>query len=315
MKEKDLNFVFFGSGELAYIVLKELVEGGFRPTLVVTLPDRVMGRGKRIRSLPVKTLAIENGIPVFTPEKLREKESVETIKSYMPDFVFLCDYGRILPAAILKIPRIAPLNLHPSRLPKYRGPAPIERAIMEGEREIGITIIIMAPKVDEGDLVMQGSVEYEPPQTKGDILPMIAEIGAKMLIESALGLKRGEIRTQPQPSVGASYAPKIGKEETVLDLNNTADKETRRVLALSPKPGVKVLINNRVHKILRAKPTFDIVLKPWSILIKGKNLYLGAREGAVQVLEIQPEGKKPMKIADYLNGYRPETVTPFEVGD
>ncbi len=303
------RFVFFGSGDLAYLVLEELLRRGYRPVQVVTTPDRPRGRGRRLRPGPVKELAQRAQIPVLQPERLKEASFLHALKAIAPRYLVLTDYGKILPAAVLRIPERLALNLHPSLLPRYRGAAPVERALMEGAEEIGLSILVMEPKVDAGPVLLQDRLPVPEGATKGDLLPEIAQRGVALLLQAVEGYERGEIHPQPQPDTGVSYAPKIQPEETWLDLSLPAQVLARRVRALSPKPGVRVLLDGRVVRILRARAEETRQVPPGQVLVEGHRLFLGTSQGALEILELVPAGKRAMTARDFLLGHRPRRAT------
>jgi len=303
-----MTFVFFGSGDLATLLFEAFLRQGKRPLALVTLPDRIRGRGRKVQPLPIKVLAQEAGIPVFTPARLRDPEFLQTLRSLSPDFLFLCDYGKILPPEVLEIPKIAALNLHPSALPDYRGAAPIERALMAGERELGLTVIVMDPEVDTGAIVLQVTLPVGPEDTKGDLLPRIVEKGKPLLWRAAEGLQAGTLHPRPQPRDRGTYAKKIRPEETWLDLDRPAPEVVNQIRALSPKPGVRARVDGRIHKFLRARVGPELELPPWSLAIEGHRLFLGASPGTVEILELLPEGKRPMTVREYLAGHRPQRI-------
>ena len=224
----------------------------------------------------------------------------------------LCDYGKILPPEVLEIPQIAALNLHPSALPRYRGAAPIERALMAGEQELGLTVIVMDPQVDTGGIVLQDRLPIGPEETKGDLLPKIVERGKPLLLRAAEGLRLGTLKPRPQPPGEGSYAKKIRPDETWLDLDRPAAEVVNHIRALSPKPGVRVRLDGRVHKLLRARLGPDLGLEPWALKVEGRRLYLGANPGTVEILELIPEGKRPMTVQEYLVGNRPQHINRKE---
>ena len=303
------RFVFFGSGDLAHRVLRELVHRGYRPVAVVTTPDRPRGRGRKVRPGPVKVFAQAEDLPLLQPERLKDPAFLAELRALRPTYLVLTDYGKILPPAVLETPEKLALNLHPSQLPRYRGAAPIERALMAGEREIGLTILVMVPRVDAGPILLQETLAVPEGATRGDLLPEIARRGTDLLLRAVAAYERGEIRPVPQPEAGASYAPKIRPEETWLDLNRPAEELARQVQALSPRPGVRVRLDGKVARILRARAVPGLRLAPWQVHIQEQRLFLGTSEGALEILELVPEGKRPMSARDFLLGHRPRRAS------
>ena len=299
------RFVFFGSGELAARVLEELLHRRQVPLLVVTTPDRPRGRGRRLRPGPVKVLAQAHHLRILQPERLKDLDFLKTLQAEAPDYLVLTDYGKILPSRVLEIPRKLALNLHPSLLPRYRGAAPVERALMAGEREIGLSILVMVPRVDAGPVLLQDRMPVPEEATKGDLLPEIARRGTDLLLRAVAAYERGEIRPQPQPEEGATYAPKIRPEETWLNLRRPARELARQVRALSPRPGVRLLLDGRVARILRARTVDHPDLAPGEVRVAGHRLLVGTAEGALEILELVPAGKRAMTAREFLLGHRP----------
>ncbi len=303
------RFVFFGSGELAARVLEELLHRRQVPLLVVTTPDRPRGRGRRLRPGPVKVLAQAHHLRILQPERLKDPDFLKTLQAEAPDYLVLTDYGKILPSRVLEIPRKLALNLHPSLLPRYRGAAPVERALMAGEREIGLSILVMVPRVDAGPVLLQDRMPVPEEATKGDLLPEIARRGTDLLLRAVAAYERGEIRPQPQPEEGATYAPKIRPEETWLDLRRPARELARQVRALSPRPGVRLLLDGRVARILRARAVDHPDLAPGEVRVAGHRLLVGTAEGALEILELVPAGKRAMTAREFLLGHRPRQAS------
>ena len=303
------RFVFFGSGELAARVLEELLHRRQVPLLVVTTPDRPRGRGRRLRPGPVKVLAQAHHLRILQPERLKDPDFLKTLQAEAPDYLVLTDYGKILPSRVLEIPRKLALNLHPSLLPRYRGAAPVERALMAGEREIGLSILVMVPRVDAGPVLLQDRMPVPEEATKGDLLPEIARRGTDLLLRAVAAYERGEIRPQPQPEEGATYAPKIRPEETWLDLRRPARELARQVRALSPRPGVRLLLDGQVARILRARAVDHPDLAPGEVRVAGHRLLVGTAEGALEILELVPAGKRAMTAREFLLGHRPRQAS------
>ncbi len=285
---------YFSSGEFGSFVFKELLNH-MKIDKVITIPDRPKGRGQKNEPPIIKSLAIERNIEVIQVER---PEDIEF--NARPDFVIVCDYGRILKEETLKLPKIAPLNIHPSLLPKYRGPAPIERCMMNGD-EMGVSIIVMNERVDEGKIVTQEKIKYTIEMTKGDLLPKLAKLSAELTKISIEKFLTGNVELKEQ--IGeSSYARKIKKEELFLDFRENYTKIVRKINALSPKPTARAIIKNFYLKFYRAVP-IEVDLRPYEIYIDKDNFIIGAEGGGVKVLEIQPENKRIMSAKDFINGY------------
>lgn len=285
---------YFSSGEFGSLVFLEILKL-IKIKKVITIPNRYKGRGLKSQEPLIKSLALENNVEVIQTENPEDVEFNER-----PDFIVVCDYGKILKERTLKLPKIAPLNIHPSLLPKYRGASPIERAMMEGD-EIGVSIILMNEKIDEGKIVRQEKVDYSIEMTKGDLYPILAQLSAKLLKLSIEDFINNEVNLRDQ--IGQpTYAKKIKKEELFLDFNENYLKIVRKINALSPRPTARAIIKNLYLKFYRAIP-FQINLKPYEIYINKEEFIIGALDGAVKILEVQPQNSRIMKAKDFINGY------------
>jgi methionyl-tRNA formyltransferase len=285
---------YFSSGEFGSLVFLEILKF-LKIDKVITIPSRYKGRGLKPQHPLIKSLALEKNIEVIQVENPEELEFNER-----PDFIVVCDYGKILKEKTLKLPKIAPLNIHPSLLPKYRGASPIERAMMEGD-EIGISVILMNEKVDEGKIIRQEKINYSIEMTKGDLYPILAQLSAKLLKLSIEDFLSNNVNLMEQ--IGKpTYAKKIKKEELFLDFNENYLKIVRKINALSPKPTARAIIKNLYLKFYRAIPC-EMKLKPYEIYINKEEFIIGALDGSVKILEVQPENSKIMKAKDFINGY------------
>lgn len=300
-KNKNISYILFSTGDFGKLVFENLLKIDFIPLLIVTSIAKRKGRGLKLKDPEIKNLAEKNEIKVIQTENLNE--IVKRLKKLKPDFIVAVDYGKKIPNEILKIPKYAPLNIHPSLLPRWRGAAPIERAIMNGDKTIGITIFIMNEKIDQGEILTQTEIPITEGETKGEIEEKIAPICAEKLKETILKFINGEIK--PKKQVGKPiYAKKISKEETWINLSKSAFLVARHINALSPKPGAKIILNNKIQvKILKAIPV-NINLKEGQIKIEKNRLFLGCKEGAIEILKIQPQNKKIMSAKDFICGYQ-----------
>ncbi len=295
MKENPTIY-YFSSGEFGKRLFEILVDSGFPISKVITIPDRPAGRGRKLTPPPIKAEAEKRGIPVIQAEKPEDIEFDER-----PHFIVVADYGRILRSKTLQLPTIAPLNVHPSLLPMYRGAAPIERAMMDGY-PLGVSIIVMNEKVDAGGIVLQEKVDYTIEETKGDVLPRLLETASRLLIEAVRLFMEG--KAQPRAQEGASsYAKKIRKEELWIDPKENYVKLVRKINALSPTPTARMNLGDIYVKLYRAKPV-EMKTTPGKIILEGDRLLIGAEGGAVEILEIQPAGKKRMTAQEFIRGYR-----------
>lgn len=297
-----MDVVFVGTSEFGIPALKALVEK-HNVKLVISQPDRPKGRGRKLLPTPIKEEALKLGLEVLQPERIKE---IHPLLSQMDfDVMVVVSYGQIIPKEILEIPKVGPLNIHPSLLPKYRGAAPIQRAIMNGEKKTGTTIMWMNERLDAGDIFLQKEVEIDPDEIYGELHDRLSLISAKLLLEALEKIERGEIVRIPQKDEEATYAKPISKEETVIDWSRPATEVHNKVRALSPKPGTWCTISGARYKIYRTALSSGQGT-PGEVLekdIKKGILKIACGEGAVNIMEIQPEGKRVMNTSDFLRGY------------
>jgi methionyl-tRNA formyltransferase len=298
-----VKWIYLGSGSFAEVFFKFLGELHFLPNLLITIPPRRRGRGLKLKRCGVALIAESLGIEVEEVENPNSKEFLERIGKERPDFLVVCDYGKILKRPLLELPREVPLNVHPSLLPKYRGAAPIERAIMAGEEKLGVTVFIMDEGIDTGDILLQEEVPIGGEETKGDVVPRLAKVGAKLLKRAMEGYLKGKISPHPQSNVDASYAKKISKEELWLNFTNSARDVLNKIRALSPSPGARAKIDGILVKILRGR-VIEGREKPGKILDDRKSLKIGCADGILEVLELIPEGKKLMTGEQFRIGHQ-----------
>ncbi len=302
--EEPHRIVFFGSGDFAFLILKNLIEKGVRIELVVTAPDKPGGRGRKPRPTPVKVLASESGMRVITPESPNRSAGFEAIKAIKPDFFVLTDYGKIISKRLLDVPSKAPLNIHPSLLPAYRGAAPMERAMMACERRTGVTVMVMDTGIDTGPILLQEATRIGETETRGELAVRLAEIGTRLILRAINEFDK--LTPKPQPSRGVSYAPKITKDELWIDWNSSAMSIACKINALSPRPGARTYFDGNYVKPLRARFVEGDWGTPGRVhIIDKKRLVVAARGGGVEILEIMPSGRRVMRADEYLRGHSP----------
>lgn len=305
-----LRIVFMGTSDFAVPALRALHGANYPIPLVLTQPDRPAGRGLELRASPVKRAALELGLPLFQPEKIRTAEAVEAISKIGPDVVVVAAYGQILPASVLGIPKTACLNVHGSILPKYRGAAPIHYAVMAGDKETGVTLMYMNEKMDEGDLLLVKKTPVGPEETTGVVHDRLALLGAEGLLEALKLLARGTAPRIAQDASLASYAPSIKREFCKLDWNSPASRLFNRVRGLSPWPGAETSWKGMEFKVYQASLE-DRKGKPGEVLeISKDGILVGAGIGSVKLKEIQPPGKRRMPAYDFTLGH-----PDFKVGE
>ncbi len=294
---KNPRIIFFGTPEFSAITLEGLIKGGYKPILVVCAPDKPVGRKKIITPPPAKKIAEKNKIKVIQPENLKEIES-KFLLSLKPDLGISSAYGKIIPKKILDIPKKGFLNLHPSLLPKYRGPSPIQTAILNGDKETGATIMLMDKKIDHGPILAQKKIKIKPNIIYKELEKELAEIGSNLLLKTIPKWLEGKIKPKPQNEKKATYTKIIKKEDGKIDWNKSAKKIEQKIRAFSSWPGAFAFFkkNSKILKaeILEAETSNKEV--PNCLCIKcGKDYLL--------IKKIKPQGKNPMGGKDFINGY------------
>ena len=303
-----MRIVYMGTPEIAATILERLLEEPYEVVLVVTQPDRPKGRGNTLTCSPVKELAVSRGIPVFTPEKLRLPENVEVVREAEPDMIVVAAFGQILPKSVLDIPRYGCINVHASLLPKYRGAAPIQWSILDGESETGITIMYMNEGLDTGDILLQKVVPIDAEETGGSLHDKLAETGAEALVEAIPGIIDGTLEPVPQGEMTTPYAKQLTKEMGRLDFSWNAEKLERYVRGLNPWPGTYTFRDGQMLKIWAAEVcdgSYEAM--PGTVVAVDKNSFsVQTGSGVLRVTEVQPQGKRRMSAEEYLRGYRLE---------
>lgn len=293
-----------GTPDFAIPSLKILLESNHKVISVVTQPDKERGRGQKVSFTAVKQFAVENIIPVYQPEKLKGNiEFVEQMKSLEPDLFVVVAFG-ILPKEIFEIPKHGSFNLHGSYLPKYRGAAPIQWALINGDTETGLTTFKLAEKVDTGNILLQEKVEINYDDNFETLHDRMSELGAKLVLDTVNLIESGNYELKKQDDSLASPAPKITKEICLIDWNKSAVEIHNLVRGLSPYPAAFFNYNNKVIKVYKTQIVYDVNLKPFGLHQTKTDLTIGCGKGALRILEIQQEGKKRMSIEEFLRGFR-----------
>ena len=299
-----MKIVFMGTPDFSLPSLKILLESKHKVLAVVTQPDKERGRGQKVSFTSVKEFAVENNIPIYQPEKLKgNEEFVEQMKSLNPD-LFVVVAFRILPKEVFEIPKFGSFNLHGSFLPKYRGAAPIQWALINGETETGLTTFKLAEKVDTGNIYLQEKVEIYPDDNFETLHDRMSELGAKLVLETVDLIESGDYELKQQDDSLASPAPKITKEICQIDWNKSAAEIHNLVRGLSPHPAAYFNFNNKVIKIYKTEVVGGMNLQPFQFHQTKSELIIGCGKEALRILEIQQEGKKQMGIEEFLRGFR-----------
>ncbi len=318
-----MKIVFMGTPDFAATSLEALIEANYNIEAVVTNPDRPKGRGMKMLYTPVKEVAISKSIPIFQPEKVRNNEDfINKIKEINPDVICVVAYGKILPKEILDIPRYGCINVHASLLPKYRGAAPIQWAILNGDKETGVTTMYMDVGMDTGDMILTEKVQIDENETTGELWDRLSKIGGKLLVET---LKQIENGTAPRIPQGNDFtmAPMLDKEMSKIDWENkTAEEIKNLVRGLNPIMGAYTLLNGKKIKFWKVEVANNIgydednikIFRNGTVIISDPRdgIYIKTKKGILRVLEIQGENAKKMSIQDFLRGSRIEEYQVFE---
>ncbi len=299
-----MNIIFMGTPEFGAIILEELAKSDYKPVLVVTEPDKPVGRKQTLTPPPVKIMADKNKIEILQPKKIKEiKEKIENIN---PDLIVIAAYGQMIPEEILNIPKYGPLNVHPSLLPKYRGPSPIQYAILNGDKETGVSVMKINEKMDEGEIVSSISYPVSDIETYETLYNKLAKIGAELLIKTIPQWIKGEIKPQPQDETKATYTKILTRENGKIDWQKPAEEIERQIRAYSPWPGSFTVFCGKMLKILEA----DILICEEKkqagevFLTKEGELAVGTGQSCLIVRKLQLEGGKPLLSQDFLRGHQ-----------
>jgi methionyl-tRNA formyltransferase len=301
-----MRIVFIGTGEIGVPTLRALLNSEQELVAVVTQPDKPVGREQRIEPAPIKKALIDraqpSGAQIFQPPKIKGPQAIEELRAVKPDVIVVIAYGQILPRDVLEIPRLACLNLHASLLPRWRGAAPIQAAILAGDRETGITTMYMDEGLDTGDILLQRSVEILPNDTGGSLHDRLAQIAPEALRESLLLVAAGRAPRIPQDNARATYAPKLKRQHGLIDWSESAEVIERKIRAYSPWPGAFMKVDSQNLKIFSAS-VVDLTGRPGKILRSDKDLIVAAGKGALSLAELQLEGKRRMTATEFLRGH------------
>jgi methionyl-tRNA formyltransferase len=302
-----VRLVFCGTPQFAIPTLEQLIKAGHSIELVVTQPDRVRGRDQAPSPPPVKVLAGAAGLPVVQPEKIKNNLELRSqLEAIQPDAIIVVAYGRIIPEWMLQLPRWGNLNLHASLLPKYRGAAPIQWAVANGETVTGATTMCLNQGLDTGDILLQRTVAIEPDQTSEQLFPLLAGSGAGLMLETLQGLEAGTIHPVAQDHAAASLAPILEREDALVDFTRPAREIYNRWRGFQPWPGAYTFFRGKKLTLHRMLPAGATGLPPGELMVEGDRLFVGAGAGTLlELLEVQVEGKKRMPVADFLRGAAP----------
>ena len=298
-----MRVVFMGTPDIASVCLKKVLADGFEVVGVYTQPDRPKGRGMKMVCSPVKEVAMAAGIPVFQPENFREEETVEQLRSLKPDVCAVVAYGRILPQKVLDVPKRGCINIHASILPKYRGSAPYQWAVLDGLEETGVTAMYLTREMDAGDIIDVSRTPIGENETAGELLDRLAVLGADLLSKTLSRFAQGEVEGTAQDASQVSYAPMLDKSMSPIDWTKNARQVHNHVRGLHPWPVATTEIQGKLFKV-HATRVAEGSGEPGQILGLSKTgLLVACGEGAVEILSLQAEGGKRMSAPDYFRGH------------
>ena len=309
---QPLRIIFAGTPDFAARHLQALINSEHQIVGVYSQPDRPAGRGKKLKASEVKALALEHDLPVFQPQSLKTDEALEELNTLNADIMIVVAYGLILPKAILDAPRLGCLNVHGSILPRWRGAAPIQRAIWAGDQQTGVTIMQMDEGLDTGDMLHISHCPIDSAETSASLYAKLAELGPDALINTINRLAKGDITPEPQNDADANYAKKLSKDEANIDWSMDAEQIERNIRAFNPWPVCFTQMSGNTVKIYQAN-VVEQSGAAGTVLTSDKNgIVVACGKHALSISELQPQGKKPMAINDFLNG-RSDWVTPGTV--
>ncbi len=296
-----MSIIFFGTPEFAVPSLLALIGSGEEIGLVITQPDKRKGRGRELTPPPVKIAASGSGLRTRQPDQLKDDEFVEALASVRPEFIIVVAYGKILPKGILEIPAHGCINVHASLLPKYKGAAPIAWAIIKGERETGVTTMLMDEGLDTGPILLQQDTEINSEDTAGSLTQRLSGMGASLLIETIKGIRKGSVKPVPQRGE-TSYAPPLKKNDGLIDWSGSAGEISNLVRGMRPWPVAYCHIYDERVGILKTKP-IDGEGAPGVLVEIGRDeLIIGTGRGLLSIIELQPSGKRPMSASAFIHG-------------
>lgn len=309
-----MRMIYMGTGAFAIPSLKALLQSDHQVVGVVTQPDRPAGRGRQLRISAIKEIALDAGLPVYQPEKVRSDDFVELMRTIAPDVIVVAAFGQLIPQSILDIPKFGNVNVHGSLLPKYRGAAPVHYALFNGETCTGVTTMLMAKGLDTGPMLLKQEVPILPEDNEGTLEPKLADAGAKLLILTLDRLEQGEITPIPQDDQSASYAPSVKKDECRIDWSQSAVAIVNRVRGCTPRPGAYTYWKTSPLKVwaCRVADESGIFGNPGDVSdVTSIGILVCAGSGRVLLTEVQPENKKRMDATEFARGYRVTNNTGF----
>ncbi|MHB1456540.1 MAG: methionyl-tRNA formyltransferase [Armatimonadota bacterium] len=301
-----MRILFMGTGDFAVPALLKLLNSEHEVIGVVTQPDRESGRGRKVKMPLVKQCALDAGVPIFQPEKVRSPEFIQLVREMAPDLSVVASYGQIISQALLDIPRLGNVNIHGSLLPKYRGAAPIHYALFNGDAVTGVTTMLMEAGLDMGPMLLKREVTIKPDDDRASLEAELSEVGADLLIETINLLERGKLTPISQDDSLATYAPSIRKDACLIDWNIDACHVAGRIRGCSPKPGAFTHWQGCALKLLKCSLVGDASTgSPGEIIaVTSAGMVVGTGEGSILITEVQPENRNRMSASEFARGYK-----------
>jgi methionyl-tRNA formyltransferase len=297
-----MKIIFMGTPDFAAASLEALIDSRHEIQAVVTQPDKPKGRKGELTPSPVKVVAEEKGIKVYQPLKVRDEEFVKTLRAYNPDVIVVVAFGQIIPLSILQMPKFGCVNIHGSLLPKYRGAAPIQWAVLDGEKETGITTILMDEGIDTGDILLKKTIQIDTDETSGSLFDKLMALGAETILETLDELEKGNLTPTKQGESPTAYAKMLTKAMGLIDFTKSAKELDCFVRGMDPWPSAYTLLSGKTLKLWKVR-VVEGGGKAGSVIEIGKESFtVACGEGAIEVLEVQLEGKKRMSAGDFLKG-------------
>lgn len=308
MNRAPLRIIFMGTPDFAVPTLEALLKGPDRVIAVVSQPDRPKGRGRKLVAPPVKELAMQHKIPVLQPTKIKTDDFYEKLKSYRPDLLVVAAYGRILPSQLLTLTPHGCINVHGSLLPRHRGAAPIQWAVIKGDEEVGVTIMQMDVGMDTGAILLKRSIIPAPDETAGSLFPKIATLGSEALMDTLTMLGDGCLSQTKQDDSLATDAPMLSKMDGLVDWSRSAEDIDRLIRGLDPWPTAFIAVDGRKLQLYKPEVVFFSNNHPPGTLLRAdrEGLLVSTQKGCLLIKEVKPEGKKRMSVESFLNGHQLE---------